>query len=106
MVQRSFVAPAVLACEVTAVWFAMPSIAGFDFTPNIDISGPVNLPQAIVAKVAADVIEALKDPALIERLKVLGIDAFGAGPQEYAALLTADRARFEKVIKASGVKAE
>jgi hypothetical protein len=52
------------------------------------------------------VIEALKDPALVERLKILGIDAVGGGPGEYAALLAADRLRFEKVIRLAGVKAE
>ncbi len=132
--------PALVSGQVTAVWSAMPSIAGFvkegklkliavnsekrsalapeiatvaetsipgfDYAPNIGLSGPANLPPAIVAKVAADVIEALKDPALVERLKILGIDAVGGGPQDYAALLAADRVRFEKVIKIAGVKAE
>jgi tripartite-type tricarboxylate transporter receptor subunit TctC len=132
--------PALVSGQVTAVWSAMPSLAGFvkegklkliavnsekrsalapeiatvaetsipgfDFAPNIGISGPADLPHAIVAKVAADVTEALKDPALVERLKVLGIHAVGAGPREYAALLAADRVRFEKVIKTAGVKAE
>ena len=132
--------PALVSGQVTAVWSAMPSIAGFvkegklkliavnsekrsalapeiatvaetsipdfDFAPNIGISGPAGLPPAIVAKVAADVIDALKDPALVERLKILGIDAVGGGPQDYAALLAADRVRFEKVIKIAGVKAE
>ena len=132
--------PALVSGQVSAVWSAMPSLAGFvkegklkliavnserrsalapeiatvaetsipgfDFAPNIGVTGPVDLPPAIVAKIAADVTEALKDPALVERLKILGIDAVGAGPQEYAALLAADRVRFEKVIKAAGVKAE
>lgn len=132
--------PALVSGQVTAVWSAMPSIAGFvkegklkliavnsekrsalapeiatvaetsipgfDFAPNIGVSGPADLPPAIVAKIAADVTDALKDAALVERLKILGIDAVGAGPQEYAALLAADRVRFEKVIKAAGVKAE
>ena len=93
-----------LAPEIATV--AETSIPGFDFAPNIGITGPADLSPAIVAKIAADVTEALKDPALVERLKILGIDAVGAGPQEYAALLAADRVRFEKVIRAAGVKAE
>jgi tripartite-type tricarboxylate transporter receptor subunit TctC len=132
--------PALVSGQVTAVWSAMPSIAGFvkegklkliavnsqkrsalapeiatvaetsipgfDYAPNIGISGAANLPPAIVAKIAADVIELLKDAALAERLKILGIDAVGGSPQDYAALLAADRVRFEKVIKIAGVKAE
>ena len=93
-----------LAPEIATV--AETSIPGFDFAPNIGLSGPAGLPPAIVAKLSADMIDALKDPALVERLKVLGIDVVGAGPQEYMALLAADRVRFEKVIKVAGVKAE
>jgi tripartite-type tricarboxylate transporter receptor subunit TctC len=93
-----------LAPDIATV--AETSIPGFDFAPNIGISGPADLPPAIVAKIAADVADALKDATLVERLKVLGIDAVGAGPREYAALLAADRVRFEKVIKLAGMKAE
>jgi tripartite-type tricarboxylate transporter receptor subunit TctC len=93
-----------LAPDIATV--AETSIPGFDFAPNIGISGPADLSPAIVAKIAADVADALKDAALVERLKGLGIDAVGAGPQVYAALLAADRVRFEKVIKLAGMKAE
>ena len=132
--------PALVSGQVTGVWSAMPSIAGFvkegklkliavnsekrsglapeiatvaettipgfDFAPNIGICGPANLPPAIANRIAADVIDALRDTALVERLKVLGIDAVGGTGQDYAALLAADRVRFEKVIKVAGVKAE
>jgi tripartite-type tricarboxylate transporter receptor subunit TctC len=132
--------PALVSGQVTGVWSAIPSIAGFvkegklkliavnsekrsglapeiatvaetsipgfDFAPNIGVSGPAGLPQAIAAKIAADVTDALKDAALVERLKVLGIDAVGGGPQEYAALLAADRVRFEKAVRLAGAKAE
>ena len=132
--------PALVSGQVTAVWSAMPSIAGFvkegklkliavnsekrsalapeiatvaetsipafDFAPNIGISGPAGLPPAIAARISADVIDALKDPALVERLKILGIDVVGGSGQDYATLLAADRVRFEKVIKIAGVKAE
>jgi tripartite-type tricarboxylate transporter receptor subunit TctC len=93
-----------LAPDIATV--AETSIPGFDFAPNIGISGPADLPPAIVARIAADVADALKDAALVERLKLLGIDAVGAGPHVYAALLAADRVRFEKVIKLTGMKAE
>jgi tripartite-type tricarboxylate transporter receptor subunit TctC len=132
--------PALVSGQVTTVWSAMPSIAGFvkegklkliavnsekrsalgpdiatvsetsipafDFAPNIGISGPAGVPPAVAAKISADVIEALKDPALVERLKILGIDVVGGNAQDYMALLAADRVRFEKVIKIAGVKAE
>lgn len=132
--------PALVSGQVTAVWSAMPSIAGFvkdgklkliaansekrsklapnvatvaethipgfDFAPIIGFSGPAGLPSAIANKVAADVAEVLRDPALADRLTILGIEPVGEGPREYAAALAADRARMEKAVKVAGAKAE
>ena len=85
---------------------AESAIPGFDFAPTIGFSGPAGVPAAIVAKVSADVAEILRDPALKERLHVLGIDAVGAGPQEYLAQVRADSVRFEKAVKLAGAKAD
>jgi tripartite-type tricarboxylate transporter receptor subunit TctC len=93
-----------LAPDVATV--AETHIPGFDFAPTIGFSGPAGLSPAIAAKVAADVAEVLKDPAMQERLHVLGIDAVGGGPQAYVAQVMADRARFEKAVKLAGAKAE
>lgn len=132
--------PAVVANQVSAVWSAIPSIAGFvkegklklisvnsekrsalapdvatvaetsipgfDFAPTIGFSGPAGIPPALAAKISADVAEILREPALKERLNVLGIDGVGGGPAEYSAQVIADRARFEKAVKLAGAKAD
>ena len=132
--------PALVSEQVSAVWSAMPSIAGFvkegklkliavnsekrsklaptvatiaethipgfDFAPSIGFAGPAGLPAAIANKVSADVAEVLREPALAERLTVLGIDPVGGSPADYAALLAADRSRFEKAVKVAGARAD
>ena len=85
---------------------AETSIPGFDFAPTIGFSGLAGLPQSVVNKVAADVAEVLKDPAMVERMSVLGIDPVGGGPHEYSAQVAADRVRFEKAVKLAGAKAD
>ena len=93
-----------LAPELATI--AETSIPGFDFAPTIGFSGPVGLPQPVVTKIANDVAEVLKDPAMVERMRVLGIDPIGGGPRDYAAQVAADRVRFEKAVKLAGAKAE
>ena len=93
-----------LAPDVATV--AETLIPGFDFAPIIGFSGPAGVPAAIAAKVAADVADVLKDPALAERLTVLGIDPVGEGPKEYAAQLASDRARMQVAVKLAGAKAD
>ncbi|MEO7744430.1 MAG: tripartite tricarboxylate transporter substrate binding protein [Usitatibacter sp.] len=132
--------PALVSDQVTAVWSAMPSIAGFvkegklkliavnsenrsklapnvatvaeshipgfDFAPSIGFAGPAGMPAAIANKIAADVAGVVKEPALAGRLAVLGIDPVGGTPSDYAALLAADRVRFEKAVQVANAKAE
>ena len=93
-----------LAPDIATI--AETSIPGFDFAPTIGFSGPAGLPHEVVAKVAADVSEVLKDPAMLERMHVLGIDPVGGGPREYAAQVAEDRIRFEKAVKLAGAKAD
>ncbi|MGZ5079753.1 MAG: Bug family tripartite tricarboxylate transporter substrate binding protein [Usitatibacter sp.] len=132
--------PAVVSNQVTAVFSAIPSLAGFvkenklrllavntpersslapdvvtiaesgvpgfDFAPTIGFTGPAGMSPALAAKISADIAEILRDPALKERLHVLGIDAVGGTPAEYAAQVIADRSRFEKAVKLAGAKAD
>jgi tripartite-type tricarboxylate transporter receptor subunit TctC len=93
-----------LAPELATI--AETSIPGFDFAPTIGFSGPAGLPAAIVQKVSADVSDVLKDPAMKERLSVLGIDAVGGGPQDYAQQVKSDSVRFEKAVQVAGAKAD
>jgi tripartite-type tricarboxylate transporter receptor subunit TctC len=93
-----------LAPDVATI--AETHIPGFDFAPTIGFSGPAGMPAAITEKIGADVAEVLKDPAMAERMHVLGIDPVGGGPQAYAAQIAADRARMEVAVKVAGAKAD
>ena len=97
--KRSSLAPEIATVSET-------HIPGFDFAPTIGFSGPAGMSAALAAKISTDVAEILRDPALKERLYVLGIDAVGGGPAEYSAQVIADRARFEKAVKLAGAKAD
>ena len=74
-----------------------------DFAP---VSNAALLPMAIVAKLNEEMHKSLARPETKERMKQLGAIIVGDTPAEYAAFLKKDYARWEQVIKASGVKAE
>jgi len=97
--QRSELAPNVPT-------IAESGIPGFDFAPTIGFSGPANMPPALASRIAADIAEVVKSPAMQDSLRTLGIEPIGGSPQDYAALLAADRERFAKAVKASGISAE
>jgi tripartite-type tricarboxylate transporter receptor subunit TctC len=91
-----------LAPEVAPI--AETEIPGFDLAPYIGLVGPAGMPPALVDKIAADIAEACRDPATLEKLHGAGIDPIGGGPREWAAALAADRAKVEKVVKNAGIK--
>jgi tripartite-type tricarboxylate transporter receptor subunit TctC len=88
----------------------LPTVAetlpGFNFAPTIGVFAPAGTPKEIVAKLAADVIEAVKSPDVITRLNNLDIQPVGSTPEQYAAELRADDERYSKAVKISGAKVE
>ena len=93
-----------LAPEIASI--AETSIPGFEFAPTIGFSGPAGMPEAVVNKVAADVADVVKEPAMVERLRVLGIDPIGGDSRMYTSTIAADRVRYQKAVQVAGAKGE
>ncbi len=68
--------------------------------------GPANLPREQVARLNAAVVQAMKDAALLERMKALGLEPIGSSAEQLAAVQKADFAKWEKPVKASGFQAD
>jgi tripartite-type tricarboxylate transporter receptor subunit TctC len=64
------------------------------------------LPATVVNKIAADVADVVREPAMIERLKVLGIDPIGGDSRAYTASIAADRERYGKAVRVANIKGE
>ena len=59
-----------------------------------------------MAKLNAEINAALKLPDVRSKLETAGIEIQGGSPQDYAALIKSDLAKWSKVIKAAGIPAE
>ena len=88
----------------------VPSIG--EFVPGYEAAGwqgigaPKDTPDAIVAKLNAATNAALADAAIKAHLADLGISAFTSTPAEFAALIASETAKWGKVIRDAGIKAE
>ncbi|HVL57990.1 MAG TPA: tripartite tricarboxylate transporter substrate binding protein [Burkholderiaceae bacterium] len=67
---------------------------------------PAGVPPETIAKLHAAVTKALAAPAVKERFAALGVEAVGDTPQQFAAFIEQDLARWKKVVQAAGVKVE
>jgi tripartite-type tricarboxylate transporter receptor subunit TctC len=86
---------------------AEQGIANFEETaPWVGMLAPAGTPDAIVNKLHDAATKSLANAETIERLKALGAIVVGDTPQEFRAYLAKDVERWERVIAASGLKAE
>jgi tripartite-type tricarboxylate transporter receptor subunit TctC len=67
---------------------------------------PAGTPAGIVKKSSDAILEAMKDPAVVERMKTIGAVANAKNPQEFRAFMRADYDKWQRVIKANGISIE
>jgi tripartite-type tricarboxylate transporter receptor subunit TctC len=89
----------------------VPAIAetlpGFEAWAWFALVAPPKTPPAIVAKINADVNEALRDPTIRKRFEEgFSAEIVGGTPQATAAYFREEVDRWHKIIKAAGVKLE
>jgi tripartite-type tricarboxylate transporter receptor subunit TctC len=78
--------------------------------PDFAVSGwyvlcaPANTPKNIIDRLNDAAQKALKNEAVLTRLAASGTQPIGAGPEQAAAHIRAEMARWDRVLKAAGVK--
>jgi tripartite-type tricarboxylate transporter receptor subunit TctC len=72
----------------------------YDFSSWFGILAPAGTPRPVIDRLQAEVVKALRDPGVQERLK--DYEIFGSTPDEFARFIRADIDKTAKIIKASG----
>ena len=83
---------------------AEAALPGFDVTVWQGILAPAGTPREIVARLHSEIVNALQKPEVQSRMAALGVDIIGNSPQEFAAFIKRDIAKWAVVIKASGAR--
>jgi tripartite-type tricarboxylate transporter receptor subunit TctC len=82
---------------------AESGMPGFEVGAWQGVMVPTGTPQAVVDKLNAEIVKALKSPDVRERLALQGAEPLGSTPQEYGAYVKKELARWAGVVKATGV---
>jgi tripartite-type tricarboxylate transporter receptor subunit TctC len=85
---------------------AESGMTGFDFSSWYGLWGPKGLPADITAKLQAEIVKALAQPDIRERLATLGFEAIGSTPGEFATFIEAESTRYGQIIRDAKIKAE
>lgn len=86
--------------------FIESGVPDFDVSSWVAIFAPAKTPRAVVERLQRELAAVLKTQFVRDRYAVLGIDPVGNTPQEFAAQVRADLARWQAVVKAANVKVE
>lgn len=81
-------------------------LTGYDANTNGGFLAPAGTPKAVIDKLNVEINAALKLPDVRLKLAAAGIDVQGGSPQDYAALIKSDLAKWSKVIKEAGINPE
>ncbi|MBI3044092.1 MAG: tripartite tricarboxylate transporter substrate binding protein [Betaproteobacteria bacterium] len=81
-------------------------VPGYEVSTWWGIAAPVKTPPAILDRLHKETVRALHSPEVSERLRTLGAETVGNTPEQYAAYIRDEIAKWGKVIKAAGIKAQ
>ncbi len=90
----------------TVATFKEQGFAAIEGTGWIGVYAPAKTPAAVIDQVSTAIGAALKIPELRERFLNLGYEPTGTTPEQLAAIMAADTARWGPIIKASGFTAD
>ena len=97
--KRSSSAPAVPTISESGV-------PGYEFISWNGVHVPAATPKAVSGKLNSELLRIITLPDVKERMLALGMDVASGTPEEFGALVKSDIAKWAKVIRDAGIKAE
>jgi tripartite-type tricarboxylate transporter receptor subunit TctC len=102
---------AVLARERSAALPDVPTAAeaglpDFDVTTWYGVLAPAGTSRAIVTRLNTELVRIMHSPDLKERLATMATEPRTSTPEEFAAYIGEERARWAEVVRKTGIKAE
>jgi tripartite-type tricarboxylate transporter receptor subunit TctC len=86
--------------------FAESGVPGYEHEPWNAMFAPAKMPRAVLAKLNAEVGRILHTPEVKKVFEHEGADPVGNSPEQFAAILKSEIAKWMKVVKAAGIKPE
>ena len=81
-------------------------VTGFEVGSWYGLLAPANTPREIVSRLNAELVKALATPEIRDSIKSVGTEPIGNTPDEFAAQIRNDLAKWSKVARAANMRVE
>jgi tripartite-type tricarboxylate transporter receptor subunit TctC len=81
-------------------------LPGYEVNPWYGVLAPAGAPRDIVARLNAEVARIVRVPEVSKQFAAQGVEAAVSTPEEFAAIIRADFAKWSKVIREIGIREE
>jgi tripartite-type tricarboxylate transporter receptor subunit TctC len=89
--------------QLPAVPAVQEVIAGFELTAWQGFLAPAGTPQPVLDLLAREIAGVAKEPAVVEKLAAVGVDAISTTPAEFADMIRKEHGIYAEAIKAAGL---
>ena len=84
--------------------FTEGGLPGMDVKPWFCVLAPAGTPRPIIVKLSKEIVRTMAMPDVLDFLARQGMDAFSSTPEQLAALMKLDMARWAKFIKTANIR--
>lgn len=79
-------------------------VKGYEVASWIGLAAPAGTPDEIINKIHADIAKIAAQPEFLQRINANGLESALLAPQEFAAFMAKDQAKWAEVVKQSGAR--
>jgi tripartite-type tricarboxylate transporter receptor subunit TctC len=79
-------------------------VPGYESSTAFGVLAPAKTPSAIINRLNAEIVKTLRSAEARERLTALGMEPVGGTPEQYAAHLKEELAKYGRIVKTAGIK--
>src|SRR5678815_2125534 len=81
---------------------AEAGVPGFETTAWWAVFAPAGTPKEIITKLNMEIVKIMRSPDMKERSRQLGVEPIGSTPEELAAFMNTEMAKWSRAVKLSG----
>lgn len=96
--------PSPLVPELPTI--AASGVPGYESVSTIGVFAPTKTPVSIINRLNREIVQVLNNADVKQKFFETGVETVGSSPEELAALVKSDIAKFAKIFKEAGLKPE